>query len=435
MKIAILGFAREGKAAYEYWGKDGNEISIRDVDESLEIPAGTQAILGPDYLKGLDEYDLLVRTAFLKPKDILSANPQEPNILDKVTTNINEFLRVCPTKNVIGVTGTKGKGTTSTLIAKILEAAGKKVHLGGNIGIAPLEMLKNNIQPEDWVVLEEGAFQLIDQKYSPHIGVCLMIAPEHLDWFDNAEDYFKSKEGLFAHQTSTDLAIYYNGDINSQKIAAIGQAKKIPYFAPPGAYVENGVIKIDGQDICKTDELKLLGHHNWQNVCAAITAVWQVTQDVEAIKSVLVTFSGLEHRLEFVRELDGVKYYDDSFGTTPETAIVAIEAFNQPKVVILGGSDKGSNYGELAQVVKQNNVRHVLTIGEMGPVIAKELQNVGYSSYIEGGNTMHDIVTNAQKHAMPGDVVLLSTACASFGLFKDYKDRGEQFKQVVQSLA
>lgn len=434
MKIAILGFAGQGQSSYEYWNTPGNDITICDKDPNLVVPNGVTPHVGDDYLQGLGEFDLLVRTPILHPRDIVAANPDSPNILDKVTSNTNEFFRVCPTKNIIGVTGTKGKGTTSTLIATMLQSAGKRVHLGGNIGIPPLELLKDDIQPDDWVVLELANFQLIDLKYSPPIAVCLMVMDEHLDWHEDAEEYIAAKQQLFIHQKSDDVAIYYAKNETSESIADASEGTLIPYFEKPGATVENDSIVIDGQTICRTDELKLLGKHNWQNVCAAVTAVWQITQDIEAIRAVLTTFSGLEHRLEFVRELDGIRYYDDSFGTTPDTAIVAIEAFKEPKVVILGGSDKGVTFETLARAIVDNNVRHVVAIGLMGTKIATELQKQGYRNISTGAKDIAEIVQQARMAAQSGDVVLLSTACASFDMFKNYKDRGEQFKQAVLGL-
>ena len=430
-----MGYARDGRAAYDYWNRDGNELTIHDINENLDAPEGAATKLGPDYLKDLGQYDLLVRTAGLPPAEIAKANPNVPTILNNVSSNTNEFLRVCPSKNIIGITGTKGKGTTSTLVAKILEAAGKKVHLGGNIGIPALELLKEDIKPDDWVVLEQSSFQLIDQRYSPHIAVCLMVVSEHMDWHKDMHEYVEAKQQLFAHQKADDIAIYYAQNSTSLQIASAGQAKKIPYYAPPGAVVEDSIIKIEGQTICSVDELKLLGQQNWQNVCAALTTVWQITQDIEAIHSVLTSFTGLEHRLELVREFDGVKYYNDSFGTTPETAIVAIEAFTEPKVIILGGSDKGSDYSELARVIATSNVRCAVLIGEMASKIRNALEAAEFHNFTDGGKVMKEIVNNARQQAKPGDIVLLSTACASFDLFKDYIDRGNQFKQVVLGLA
>lgn len=443
MKVAILGYDTEGKVSYDYFAAQGHELTICDQNSGLRIPEGVPAVLGEKYLDNLNRFDLLVRTPGLLPHKILAKNP---DVRAKITTQTNEFLKAAPTKNIIGVTGTKGKGTTSTLIAKMLEAARLDVHLGGNIGVPPLSFL-DKLTPDSWAVLELSSFQLIDVQYSPHIAVCLMVVPEHLDNHTSLDEYYTAKSQLFAHQTSDDISIYFADNEDSKKIASSGQGHKISYFAPPGAMVENGTIRIGQTDICKTSELKLLGQHNWQNVCAAITAVWQVTQDVDALRSVLTTFSGLEHRLEFVRDVDGVKYYDDSFGTTPETAVVAIEAFSQPKAVILGGLDKGGDFTNLAQVVAKSNVRRVIIIGNSsnpnlklsGPRIEAALKARGFKAITSlvrpGGATMTEAVQVAQAAVQSGDVVLLSPASSSFDMFHDYKDRGNQFKAAVQALA
>ncbi len=431
MNIAILGFGLEGRAAYDYW-QDANDITICDQNSELKVPEGVGAQLGQNYLNNLEQFDLIVRSPHVHPRLIVAANNQ--TVLDKVTTNTNEFLRVCPTPNVIGVTGTKGKGTTATLITNMLEASGKRVHLGGNIGVAALDLLKSDIQPDDYVVLELSSFQLIDLCQSPHIAVCLMVVSEHLDWHENIEEYIATKQQLFIHQSQSDIAIYYPANKNSVSIASASLGQHLPYFEQPGAYVDNNLVVIDGQTICQTSELQLLGAHNLQNVCAAVTAAWQVTQDAAAMRSVLTSFSGLPYRLEFVRELNGVRYYNDSFGTTPETATVAMQAFAAPKIIILGGSDKGASYDELATVVKDNDVRQVVLIGDQATSIQASLEAVGFDSFVSGGQTMTEIVQVARGLAQPGDVILLSTACASFDMFKDYKDRGAQFSQAVQAL-
>lgn len=430
MNIALVGFEIEGRAAFEYWSRLGAHITVCDADFRKNVPAGADKQLGENYLKNLDRFDVIWRTAGINPQIILEANP---GIEDKITTTMNEFLRVCPTKNVIGVTGTKGKGTTSTLIAKMLEAAGEEVFLGGNIGVSPFEFLPK-LKPESWVVLEMSSFQLTDLKRSPAIAICLMVVPEHLNWHADMDDYILAKAQLFEHQATSDLAIYYAKNDDSRRIAGYSRGLKIPYFAEPGAHVEDNAITIAGHQICETSELKLLGEHNWQNVCAALTAVWQVTQNVGAIRSVLTTFSGLEHRLEFVREVGGATYYDDSFGTTPETAIVAIEAFKEPKVVILGGSDKNVSFDQLAKTIIDSDVRQAILIGETAPKIEAALRQAGFDSITQGGKTMPEMVAAARNAALAGDVVLLSPACASFGLFPNYKERGNQFKTAVNAL-
>jgi len=434
MNIAIVGYGLEGKSSCEYFLARGDRVTVCDQDSSVvdSIPKGVITKVGAGYLDDLDRFDRIVRSAGIPPEVILD---RYPSMAERITTNINEFLLRSPSKNIIGITGTKGKGTTSTLTARILEMGGKEVFLGGNIGVPALSFLKD-MQPDNWVVLELSSFQLVDVHRAPHIAVCLMVAPEHLDWHGSRQAYYRAKSRLFELQKSKDIAIYFSKSIASHTIASHSLGTKLTYYDSPGAYVENGAIMIDGQTICQTDELQLRGRHNWQNVCAAVTAAWQAgVQDIEAIRSAVLSFSGLEHRLEYVAEINGVEYFDDSFGTTPETGIVAIESFKQPKVLILGGSDKGAHYKKLAKTVMREAVRHVITIGDTGPAIAEALRNEGFVELSPGGTTMPDIVSAAQMVAAPGDVVLLSPACASFGLFHDYKDRGTQFKQAVQGLA
>ncbi|HEX9153689.1 MAG TPA: Mur ligase family protein, partial [Candidatus Saccharimonadales bacterium] len=212
MNVAIVGFETEGKLSYKYWQARGASITICDQDADKPTPEGVATQLGNDYLQNLGRFDVIMRTAGLNPNVILAANP---GIESKITTAVDEFLRVCPTANVIGVTGTKGKGTTSTLIAKMLEATGKQVFLGGNIGVPPFEFL-DQLTPDSWVVLELSSFQLYDIKHAPHIAVCLMVVPEHLNWHNDMQDYISAKTRLFTHQKPDDIAIYF-GDNETSK--------------------------------------------------------------------------------------------------------------------------------------------------------------------------------------------------------------------------
>lgn len=435
MNIAIVGYGTQGQSTFEYLNKPENQITICDLDESISIPDGVNSQLGSNYIKNLNNFDAIYRAPIVHPRDLVAAN--SPEILDKVTSNTNEFFRVCPSKNIIGVTGTKGKGTTSTLIAKTLEAQGKTVHLGGNIGTPPLDMLKENINPNDWVVLELANFQLIDLKHSPHVAVCLMVVPEHMDWHEDMDEYIDAKSQLFINQNSNDIAIYYANNEVSEEIASVSEGQLVPYFKQPGAHINNDKIIIDDQIICEISEIKLLGEHNSQNICAAITAVWRTgATDPVAIKSIVTSFSGLPYRLELVSEINGVQYYNDSFGTTPETAIVAFQAFSQPKIGIVGGSDKGVAFDEMAKVIGSSNTKALITIGDTGPTIANlvRAQNPNIQ-IIEGLDDMKEIVNKAKELAENGDIVLLSCGSASFGLFKNYKDRGDQFNSAVQSLS
>ncbi len=448
MKIAILGYGLQGRSAYEYWNKPGNEITICDEFPPADLPAGVPVKSDGSYLSDLHEFDLLVRTSGLHPKEIAEANQLHPEVMQKVTSVTNEFFRVCPAP-IIGVTGTKGKGTTCTLITMILQAAGRRVHLGGNIGIPPLDLLKNNIQPDDIVVLELASFQLIDLQYSPRIAACLMIAPEHLNWHTDMEEYIKAKQQMFVHQSPQDLAIYNAANLYSEEIADISKGTKISYTVLPegqeleteeGVYVKGSHVYVNDEKVCSIHDVTLPGWHNLQNVCAAIAATWDlIAYNKDAIKSALKKFTGLPHHIEILRNYNGVLLVDDSFGTTPETAIVAMDTIKQPKIMILGGSDKKSSYDELVQALIKSNVKAVVAIGETGPKIAELIKK--YEQYrkvpvnvLPGTVKMPDIVSAALQLATKGDAILLSPACASFDMFKNYKERGEQFQTVVKSL-
>jgi UDP-N-acetylmuramoylalanine--D-glutamate ligase len=438
MRIAIVGYGLEGKSSYKYYSsKSEHQITICDQNKDLSLPENVGSQLGPDYLNNLDSFDLIVRSAGLPPKLILDVNP---NVDDKITTQLNEFLRVCPTKNVIGVTGTKGKGTTSSLIALMLQKSNHQVLIGGNIGIAMLDML-DQINKQTFVVLELSSFQLVDLKETaPSLAVCLMVVPEHLNWHQDLNEYIGAKTNLFNHQAEDSVAVYFESSAFSRQITATSPGHKIPYFVEPGAFVLNGQIIIDGKIICHTEDLKIIGEHNWQNACAAITVFWEIEENQKAAAAALTEFAGLEHRLEFVSEVNGVGYYDDSFGTTPETAEVAIKAFSKPEILIAGGSDKGIVYDLLVDSIIKSNIKFVICIGTTGKKIAELIESRKNEKEVEFellplAATMDEIVNLAQAKAEAGDVVLLSTGSASFDMFKNYKDRGDKFKASVAVLA
>jgi UDP-N-acetylmuramoylalanine--D-glutamate ligase len=451
-KIAIVGWGLEAQSAFKHFGPandylivnesrrddfppESNRLKLRFLEQEAPIGIPGQ-IKDLSYLEGLDGYDKIVYqpTAYFNLKQVYGDNA---DFWAKATTVYDIFFAEVKTKNIIGVTGSKGKGTTSTLIAKMLEAAGKAVHLGGNIGTPILDLLPE-IKSEDWVIWELANFQLKAASSSPHIAVCLMITPEHLDWHPNFDDYLEAKANIFKHQSPEDIAIYYAQNQYAAKIAGSSKGRKIPYFQKPGAYARGDGMIVVGEEeieIIKTSELKLLGEHNWQNVCAAITTVWQITQDVAAMRQVLTTFSGLEHRLEFVRELNGIKYYDDSFATTPDSAIVALQALKQPLVLITGGWDKGLDMsGFMPQIAQADRVRHAILIGQIAPQMSQRLKEKAFTAVTEDLTDMPAIVAEARSKARSGDVVLLSCGTSSFGLFKDYKDRGNQFKAAVLAL-
>jgi UDP-N-acetylmuramoylalanine--D-glutamate ligase len=452
MKIGIVGWGVEGRSAYNYFGPDNdyliaseepvtnplpnsNRIKLQQLDKQRR-PGLTGNVSDLSYLDGLQDCDKIIYTT-PAAKNLEKKFGTDKAFWSKATTTQHIFFEAVKTKNIIGVTGTKGKGTTSTLVFELLKSAGKTAFLGGNIGQSPLDFIKD-VEQGDWVVLELSNFQLYNLTYSPHVAVCLMIVPEHLEWHPDMTDYVAAKANIFRHQKPNDVAVYFSANKYSKEIANLSQGKKVPYFAAPGARLrEDGMIVIgeNEQEIISKTEVKLLGEHNLQNICAACTAVYEALGSLDKAKTVLSNFSGLEHRLELVREFEGVKYYDDSFATTPETTIVAMKAIKAPKVMILGGHDKGANYEALADEVLQQNPKHTITIGLVGPRIAARLKANGFNSITENPPDMEAIVAAARQHAGAGDAVLLSCGTSSFGMFKDYKDRGSQFKKAVLELA
>lgn len=437
MKVAVVGYGIEGEQNYKYWTARGDEVTI--VDErrpSKELPADAVVIIGEDALARLDGFDMVVRTAGLAPTKLHTSV--------KVWSATNEFFRQCPAP-IIGVTGSKGKGTTCSLAASILRAAGYTVHLVGNIGTPALEVLPD-IEPDHLVVYELSSFQLWDMERSPHHAAVLHIEPDHLDIHTDFAEYIGAKSNIVKFQSRNDTTIYHP---HNQWSLAI--ARNQPQFATQAAKyasADNGNVALEtvyvdddhfvttrGRVLCNTSALKLPGVHNLDNACAAMSVCLNYDVAEAQFEEGLAAFTGLPHRLKYVAEKDGVKYYDDSIATTPGSAIAAARAFAAPKVMIVGGSSKGADFTQLARTLREVEVRRVLLIGDEAKRIAETLDQEGFNNYEHIDGTMADVVRRARTVAETGDVVVLSPACASFGMFQDYKDRGNQFVRAVNVLA
>jgi UDP-N-acetylmuramoylalanine--D-glutamate ligase len=265
-----------------------------------------------------------------------------------------------------------------------------------------------------------------------------MVEPEHLDWHADENEYFEAKAKLFECQTKDDLAIYYGPNANSKRIASASPGKLIPYFEPPGALVDGPNIVVDGTPVIRTSEIKLIGKHNLQNVCAAVTAVWQINQDTEPMADVLREFSGLPFRLEIIREVNDVKYVDDSFASAPPASVAAIEAIKGPKILILGGKDRGLDLKDLVRAISKNakDIKKVLIIGNSSERLAKALSEVNFTNYdvLGSSKSMKEIVDMASKIAGAEDSVILSPGFPSFDMFKNFEDRGLKFNDAVDNL-
>lgn len=395
--VAILGLGEDTKDCLPWLEDQGAKITILDESKG-------------DRFDKLDRFDLLVRSpgVYRYRKELEGLN---------VTSKTKLFFDLFPREKIIGVTGTKGKGTTSTLIYEILKEAGKKVVLGGNIGAGIFDYIDKE-KDIDFVILELSSFQLIDLEKSPHIAVVLMVTSEHLNWHKSVDEYVEAKANIVSHQTKNDFAIVNKDYPNSVKI---GKAAK------------GGLIWVSGKDIdLKT---KLRGEHNKENIAAAVA----VAKIVGApYKNVVKNFKGLEYRLEEVAKKNNILFINDSFSTTPETAIAAIKSFTEPIILIVGGSSKNSDFSNLGKaIVNAKNIKKVILIGGEAERIKKALIDSGLrrnDMLIENAKNMVEIVEMAYNNAVSGDVVLLSPACASFDMFKSYKDRGQQFKDAVNKL-
>lgn len=444
-KIAIFGFGKEGVSAANFLGRK-NQIVIIDEktkDKIDDVFFTNLKVKNCDFYFGSfpkdQNFDFVIRSPGVRPD-----HPKLRTLISKgatLTSATKIFFDQCPAK-IIGVTGTKGKGTTSTLIYEMLKSAKKKVHLAGNIGKPMLNIL-NDLDQESLVVLELSSFQLFDLTKSPRISVVLMITTEHLDWHKDNNEYRDSKINIVSHQTASDYAVI-NEDYEISKNFSDKTKSRIYFFSTNkktnGAYLldDDIVSEINGfEKICKISDVRLPGKHNLQNILASISVAKILNIDRRLITNVLKTFKGLKHRLQLVDEINGVKYFNDSFSTTPETTIAAIEAFQNPKILILGGSSKKSDFTNLAQKINRDKtIKALILIGLEGPRIKEYLDQAGGfgGKITEGAKNMKEVVNFALNLSEVGDVVLLSPACASFGMFKNYQDRGEQYIKFVKSI-
>jgi len=463
-KIAILGFGIEGISSAKFLLENGAIVEVRDRRELSDLDEkeveilkkqGAKFTVGDNYLNNLSDFDYILRSPGIHKNTPELLEAAKKGVV--ITSQTNIFFDLCPCP-IIGVTGTKGKGTTSTLVYEILKKEKRDVYLGGNIGNPPFSFLQS-LNSDSQVVLELSSFQLQDLKKSssdakdmegkPHIAVMLMTVPEHLDYHSNVEEYIEAKRNIFRFQTSSDFAIL-NIDYPPTRESDLFTDAQIYHVSRVGEVDQGCFVKLASQQggndavwlkmngktekVIEIKDVKLPGKHNLENICAAILAAILAGARMKSIVAVLKDFSGLPHRLELVATVGGVKYYDDSFSTTPQTAIAAIEAFMDPKILILGGSSKKSDFEELGRIISESNsIKAIIGIGEEWEQIKSHISN-SKIEIIEGCKNMQEIVKKASEIGELGDVVLLSPACASFGMFANYKDRGEQFKVEVKKI-
>jgi len=464
--IAILGLGVEGVALAKFLrGKVAsitlldqenleNLLSRAEEESNLELKDllgqvnDYKMVLGKKYLNSLTDFDIVFRTPGIPYFNSKIQEATEAGV--EISSQIKLFFDLCPAK-IIGVTGTKGKGTTASLISSIMQNQKSKIknkkygntYLAGNIG-KPAITLLDKIKSDDNIVLELSSFQLQDLKKSPHIAVITNLSVDHLDYHKDEEEYKEAKRSIYKYQNKNDYLVvsskvnpeYYKDSKSEVKLfSGLGEVKGEAFVAEDGkkhaVYLDNNG---ETEKVLSEDETKLRGDHNLENIAAATLVASIMDVELEKIKEGIKTFQGLPHRLEFIKEVEGVKYFNDSFATNPEPTMAAIDAFFEDKILILGGSSKEADFSELAAKIASSNVAAVVLIGVEADKIESSLENKNYQGSIIRASDLEQTIDKSRELSKEGDVVVFSPACASFDMFKNYKDRGEKFKEALKNV-
>lgn len=441
-RVAFCGIGRSHMPLMEMFAAHGARVSARDrrglnqLGENGEKlrALGVELVLGEDYLKDLTE-DIIFRTPGMPFH--LPELEEARRRGRAVTSEMEVFFALCPCK-IYAVTGSDGKTTTTTILSEFLKAQGKTVRLGGNIG-RPLLPEIGSIAPGDAAVVELSSFQLISMRQSPHVAVVTNLAPNHLDIHKDMDEYVDAKKNIFLHQSGFSRTVL-NADnaitagFGPQVRGDLWQfSRKAPQAR--GVYCDGESIFVHGERLMGVNEIKLPGWHNVENYMAAIAAAWGDAAP-ENMRRVAAEFGGVEHRMEFVRELDGVKYYNDSIASSPSRTISGTLAFYKENLVLIcGGYDKHIPYGPLGPAIR-GRVKALVLMGDTGPKIeqaVREAQGGGLPEFLHARD-MEEAVALARSAARPGDVVSLSPASASFDMYPGFEARGRHFKELVNGL-
>ena len=447
--VAIIGLGISNVSLIEYLHNLGSNITVFDnkpidkldktiLDKIYEYKLNFS--FGENYLAKLKGFNVIFRSPSCMP-DI----PEIKNEVDNgalLTSELELFLKLCPAKT-IGVTGSDGKTTTTSLIYEFLKNQELNCFLGGNIG-NPIFTKLGSIIPEDYVVLEISSFQLMTMEISPNISVVTNVSPNHLDIHKSYKEYIDSKSNIFKYQNENDILVL-NYDNQITRDFAKQANSKVIYFSTKeklddGVILDNGIIKEAHEGlrrhILNIKDLKLKGSHNIENICAAIAASIGIVQpEIQAKTS--MNFSGVKHRLEFIREINGVKWYNDSIASSPTRTIAGLNSFNENIILIAGGYDKHLDYTNLSNIII-DKVSSVILLGQTAEKIRSSIVNALDKSDkkidIYKVGSLEEAANKAYSIAKKGDVVLLSPASASFDMFKNFEERGNKFKQIVNKL-
>lgn len=448
-KVAIIGLGVSNIPLIDYMYDKKAKVTVFDDREEQSIPKEIMDKIklydfdysfGHDNLKKLKKFDIIFRSPSCLPTRQELQQEEERGAI--VTTEIELLMKMCPCK-IIGVTGSDGKTTTTSLINCILKKAGYSTYLGGNIG-TPLFTQLSKITPKDIVVLELSSFQLMGMKTSPHISVITNITPNHLNIHKDYEEYIEAKKNIFKYQKENDiLVLNYDNEItkncakeaNSQAVFFSGKEKLENGFVVDGKIIKecNDSIR---KHILDTQDIILRGHHNYENVATALAAT-KTLVDVDVAVEAIKEFRPVEHRLEFIREIDNVKWYNDSVSSSPTRTIAGLKSFDEEIVLIAGGYDKNLDYTPIAKPIVDKVKTLILigqTSGKIFEAVKEELERQKKTLNIYMCKNLEETIDLAKKYAKPSQIVLFSPASASFDMFKNFADRGIKFKKLVNKL-
>lgn len=442
--VAVLGGGVEGASSARWLLEQGAQVTVRDAADSSSLvsakslqEAGVQYVTGEEYLHGVEDYDILVRSPGIPFETHEVQTALAAGVT--VTSQIKLFFERCPV-DIIGITGTKGKGTTATLLRDMLLAAEETVHLGGNIGVPPLDFL-SEIKAGDRVILELSSFQLQDMTQSPQMAIVTNLGSDHLDHHVDHDEYASAKENILRYQAAEDVAILNSDDTGSHRFDTVGSGKRA-YFGktatlpPRASLTEQGEVMVEVESpetILPASEIPLPGPHNMQNVMAASLAARLLGVMPADIATAVRAFKPLPYHLEPLGTIDGVTYVNDSYSTSPTATMPALESFEEPVVLIAGGAEKGLEYSELAKMLPVRT-KAVIVIPPAGERIAHAVRESGEELEMKVANAPEDVFPLLAELAQPGDTVLLSPAATSFNWFDNYRERGAWFSREVAKL-
>lgn len=448
-RIAIIGLGVSNIPLLDYFHDKKSKVTVFDGREIEKIPKeamdkitdySMEFSFGKKYLSKLTNFDIIIRSPSCLPTTPEIEAEEKKGAL--VTTEIELLMKMCPCK-IIGITGSDGKTTTTTLISEILKKAGYVCHTGGNIG-TPLFTRLNEIKPEDVVVLELSSFQLMGMEVSPDIAVVTNVTPNHLDIHKDLEEYIEAKKNIYKYQNKNGIVVLnYDNEI-TRDYSIYAKGKNI--FFSSKEKLDNGYI-VDGdiikecddklrKHILNTKQIHLKGIHNFENICAAIAAT-KTLVDIDVAIQTISEFKGVPHRIEFVKEINGVKWYNDSASTTPSRTISGLNAFHQKVVLIAGGSDKNLDYMPIAKPIL-DKVKVLVLMGKTSEkifnAVKEEAERQDRNIDIYQADSLTQAIILAKRYSRKNDVVLFSPASASFDMFKNMYDRGDQFRAIVNKM-